>query len=50
MNNQFRGFSESSSGSITLQVSDLDTGLYALTVSPAQDSTNIIQTYNFRVQ
>lgn len=49
-NDKFSDFSNSGTGVLVLQVDDLDTGLYALTVCPANDSLNVLQTYNFRVQ
>jgi hypothetical protein len=49
-NNKFSDFSSSGTGVFVLRVDDLETGQYTLTVSPAGDSLNILQTYNFRVQ
>jgi hypothetical protein len=49
-NDGFDDFSVSGAGLLVLDVVDLDTGLYTLTVTPSLDSLNVIQEYNFRVE
>ncbi len=46
----FDDFSVSGAGLLVIDVHDLDTGLYTLTVTPSLDSLNVLQEYDFRVE